>query len=240
MKFRFRPALAVATLAALAALSMLGTWQLQRLAWKKDLIESTKARLDAAPIALPEALARAGAGEDLEYQPVFAEGAYRHGIAANVFGTHAGKAGVFVFAPLDWAALDGRAGVVYVNRGFAPQDFADPATRADGLVQGAVRVEGLFRRAEEKRGFEKSLAPKDQPTDNLYFARDPKALAAAHGLEVPAYYIDSFGGETSAAWPKGGLTRVEFSNRHLEYALTWFGLGGALIGVYLAFSLRRD
>lgn len=239
MTFRFRLVLAAATLVAFCALCSLGAWQLQRLAWKNDLVARTTARLGAPPIPLADALARADAGENLDYQPVVAEGAYRHNAAANVFGTYGGKAGVYVFAPFDWAGPDGQSAVIYVNRGFAPQDFADPSTRADGLVSGLVRIEGLLRRAEVKRGLEKSLAPEDQPTDNLYFTRDPKVLAAAHGFDAPSYYIDSFGAEIIASWPRGGLTRVEFPNRHLEYALTWFGLAGALVGVYLAYSLHR-
>lgn len=233
MRFRFRPALAAATVAALAVLCALGTWQLQRLQWKNALVEKTEARLSAAPIALAEALARAEAGEDMEYRPVFAEGAFRHDQAAKVFTAHLGKAGVLVFTPLE---TDG--GVIYVNRGFVPQDLADTIVGAGPATP--VLVEGLFRSAERKAGFERTFAAKDQLLDNLYFARDPQVLAAAHGFAAPAFYIDSFARESAGEWPKGGLTRVEFSNRHLEYALTWFGLAGALAGVYLAYSFRRD
>ncbi len=232
MTFHFRPALTAAALAALAILCSLGSWQMQRLAWKTELIAKTEARLSAAPMPLDEALRRAEAGEDLEYQPVYADGVYRLDLAALVFGAHEGKPGAWVFTPFERSA-----GVIYVNRGFAPQDGAADAAKAGPAA--AVRVEGLFRSAEVKRGLERALAPVDQQADNLYFARDPERLAAAHSLDVPAYYIESFGRESAAPWPRGGLTRVEFPNRHLEYALTWFGLAGALVAVFLAFSFRR-
>ncbi len=32
---------------------------------------------------------------------------------------------------------------------------------------------------------------------------------------------------------------ADIPNRHLEYALTWFGLAASLIGVYAAMLLRR-
>lgn len=229
MTFRFRPALTAATFIALLILCSLGAWQLQRLDWKKALIAKTEARIASATMPLEEALARAERGEDMEYQPVVASGAWRGG-AAHVFAAHEGRAGVLVFAPFE---TGGR--VIYVNRGFSPQD--EVATLPEAA--GPARVEGLFRTPEAKGGFERLLAPKDQPADNLYFTRDPRRFAGAAGLGADGFYIDSFDEPRSALWPKGGLTRLEFSNRHLEYALTWFGLAGALLGVYLAFSLRR-
>jgi surfeit locus 1 family protein len=238
MKFRLRPGLAVAAAISLAILCSLGGWQLKRLAWKTDLIAQTEARLAAAPIPFVEALTRAAAGERMDYQPVYLDGAYANAFEARVFGTYDGAAGVYVFTPL--CVADDGVDCVYVNRGFAPQEFRDRALRADGEVEGMTRVEGLFRSAERKRGLEKWLAPKDQPTDNLYFVRDPQVLAARRAIAVPSFYVDAFGGATPAPWPKGGLTRVAFPNRHLEYALTWFGLAAALIGVFIAASVRRD
>ena len=241
MTFRFRPGLAVATAIALAILCSLGVWQLQRLEWKRDIIERMTTRLSAAPIAFDDAMAREASGENMEYQPVFLEGVYAHDLETRVFGTYEGAAGVYVFTPLD--AADPKTGgrrFVYVNRGFAPQAFRDPETRADGKIEGAVRIDGLFRHAERRRNFEKWLAPHDQPDDNLYFIRDPQILAARHSIDTAPFYIDSDGRESAAAWPKGGLTRIDIPNRHFEYALTWFGLAAALIGVFLAYSLKRS
>jgi surfeit locus 1 family protein len=40
-------------------------------------------------------------------------------------------------------------------------------------------------------------------------------------------------------FPKGGVTRLELPNRPLEYALTWYGLAAALVGVFAAFAVTR-
>ncbi len=245
MRLSLRPGLLVATAFALAVLCSLGAWQLRRLEWKRALIEATEQKRAAAPMPFDEAAARADAGEKMDYQPVYLDGAFANDLESLVFGTYEGAPGVYVFTPL--ATRDPAAGLrdsgrrfIYVNRGFAPQDFRDPETRRDGVVEGDIRVEGLFRSAEVKRGFEKWLQPKDQPEDNLYFVRDPRVIAAEREIEAPPYYVDSFGRENAGAWPKGDVTRVEFSNRHLEYALTWFGLAAALIGVFAVYSLKRD
>ncbi|MCA8887341.1 MAG: SURF1 family protein [Parvularculaceae bacterium] len=237
MTFRFRAGLTIATLIALAILSALGTWQLQRRAWKLDLIAQTEHRLGAAPIAFADALARTSKGENMEYAPVYLDGVYDNLREARVFGLLDGAAGVYVFTPM--TPRNGQDHVVYVNRGFAPQAFRDRQTRLDGEIDGPTRVEGLFRASERRHGVDAMVKPADAAGDNLYYTRDPAALAAAAGLATVDYYIDSDGRESAAPWPKGGVTRLEFSNRHLEYALTWYGLGAALIGVYLAFSLRR-
>ena len=68
--------------------------------------------------------------------------------------------------------------------------------------------------------------------------RDPQVFAEAFGIATLPVWIDSNGLENPAAWPKGGTTRLEFNNRHLEYALTWFGLAATLLVVFLAFSLK--
>ena len=39
--------------------------------------------------------------------------------------------------------------------------------------------------------------------------------------------------------PRGGVTRLDLPNRHLEYALTWYGLALTLIGVFVAFARGR-
>jgi surfeit locus 1 family protein len=40
-------------------------------------------------------------------------------------------------------------------------------------------------------------------------------------------------------FPKGGTTRLELPNRHLEYALTWYGLAAALVVIFAAFAITR-
>jgi surfeit locus 1 family protein len=39
--------------------------------------------------------------------------------------------------------------------------------------------------------------------------------------------------------PKGGVTMVDLPNRHLEYAITWYGLAGTLLAIYAAFVVAR-
>lgn len=239
-RFQFRPVLTVCVLIALAILIALGSWQLRRLEWKEALIAQVEARVNAAPIPFSKALARAEAGETMEYAPVFAEGVYTHDLESLVFAVQNGAPGVLVFTPLDASMPGSGRTFIYVNRGFAPQAFAAPEARSDGQVRGEVIVRGLFRTPERLSGIAKQFRREGQSTDGLWFVRDPDRFAAKAGVSAPDYYIDSSGAENPARWPEGGTTRLDFRNRHLEYALTWFGLAAALVGVWLVFSLPKS
>jgi surfeit locus 1 family protein len=229
-RFQFRPGVTIAAAFVLAALIALGTWQLQRLHWKQDLIARVEARVSAEPIPFDEAVRRAEAGENMEYAPVAITGRIDPARAADVFGTYDGEAGVYTFVPL--SSADEK---VYVNEGFTPQDMA---ATTPPPAEAEEKVTGLFRYAEEPAPPASWFRPAGKSVDGLWFVRDPQAFAAEAGSVSPPFYIDRFAVE-GRDWPKGGTTRLEFSNRHLEYALTWYGLAGALIAVWLAFSLKK-
>ena len=232
LQFQFRPILTICVGVALAILVSLGNWQLQRLEWKQDLLTKVDARIAAAPIAIDDALKRGGGGDALEYTPVKATGIFLVGAPSRVFGTYSGKPGVFLFEPFEAENL----GVIYVNRGFVPQSTDEMESPAP---TGAVEISGLLRSTEEITPPASWFRQSGVSADGFWFVRDPEAMGAANGLEsVSPFYIDQYAVD-SAQWPKGGTTRLDFRNKHIEYALTWFGLAGALIAIWLAMSVSR-
>jgi surfeit locus 1 family protein len=239
MSFHFRPVLTLFAALGMAMLIGLGSWQLQRLEWKRGLIARVEARIGAAPAPFAEIEKLWTETQDADYTPVVARGAFRHDLEAHVFGTLDGTAGYYIFTPLELAEPIDGARFVYVNRGFAPMALKDPARRPEGEIEGEVTVRGLFRGPGHARGVAALVAPVDDPAGNSWYQREPVRFAAAAGISALPVYIDSFGDETPGEWPKGGVTEVEFFNRHLEYALTWFGLAATLAGVWLAFSMSR-
>ena len=241
MSFHFRPILTIATIISLIILFSLGAWQIQRLQWKEDLIARIEARTAAEPIAVEEAYARWLTGEDMEYTPVYVQAAYQHEQEAHVFGTWDGTVGWYIFTPATpkISIADGRA--LYINRGFVPHAQKEAATRSDSLIMDdSSKIIGLLRTPQKAPAIAGSLTPRNSVDKNEWHSRDPLAFAASANLDVLPIWIDSSGAESSAEWPLGGTTRVEFNNRHLEYALTWFGLAATLIFVFAAFSLKRD
>jgi surfeit locus 1 family protein len=127
---------------------------------------------------------------------------------------------------------------VLVNRGFVTPQFRDPATRAEGAPEGEATVTGLLRMSEPGGGFLRH----NDPQNDRWFSRDVAAIAAARGLQDTApYFVDADATPNAGGWPRGGLTRITFSNSHLVYALTWFALMGMALAAawYVLHEWRR-
>lgn len=222
---------AVAAACAFALLIGLGTWQVQRLAWKEALIATVTARFAAPPTPLPSATewARLDQAQD-EFRRVAVSARFLNDKEALVFTTgstmRAGDSGpgYWVFTP---ARFEG--GTVMVNRGFVPQGRQDPATRRAGELTGPVQIVGVLRWPERPGLF----TPAADPAKNLWFARDPAAMAAAKGVgPVAPFYIEQEGPPAPGGLPQVGVLRPSFPNNHLGYAITWYGLAAVLVVIF--------
>ncbi len=218
--------------AGVAVLIGLGVWQLDRRVWKENLIATLTARLARAPGELPPLAdwPRLTPDKD-EYTRVTFSAEFSAGEEALVYT--AGSAfrpdvqgpGYWVFAP---ARLAG-GGIVLVDRGFVPYDRKQPATRAAGTPHGAIEMVGVMRWPETRGTF----TPADDPKGNVWYLRDPKAIAAAKKWDGAApFYIEQEAPEPPGGLPKPGKLAVNLPDNHLQYAITWFGLALGLAGVY--------
>lgn len=239
------PSLAAA--AALAVLVSLGTWQLQRMAWKEGLIAALTERLEAPPVALPApAQWRALTAADDEFRRVAVTAEFLHDREAAVYTLGSsmrsdgagGTPGYWIFTP---ARLDGGA-VVMVNRGFVPEANRDAASRRGGAVSGPVSLTGVLRWPEPAGTF----TPAADPGHNLWFSRDSDAIAAAKGLTttgvaVAPFYLELEGPDPPGGLPHTGRLQPVLPNNHFGYAMTWLGLAAVLTAVYGAWlvSTRR-
>ena len=200
-----------------AGFSALGVWQVQRLAWKQDLIRQVDARIHAAPVAAPPPDQVVTRQAD-RYRRVVVSGRFDHRRETLVKAVTDLGPGYWVLTPL----VTDRGFTVLINRGFVPSERQKPADRAAGQVEGEASVVGLLRLTEPGGGFLRA----NDPVGDRWFSRDVAGIARARGLSGPAapYFIDADSRPNLGGWPRGGLTVVRFANSHLIYALTWFGL----------------
>jgi surfeit locus 1 family protein len=240
MATRLRTLLApgLATLAALAVLLALGVWQLERKAWKESLIAQIDARAHGAPAEIaPEAQWPAWRAEEDEFRRVRLSGTFLHDKEVAVHGLMSGQRGAptqgyYLFTPLRLTS----GAVVMVNRGFVPLDLRDPARRGEPVPASEVAVTGLVRAPEARSWF----MPENEPAADRWFVRDIAEMARARDLErVAPFWIDLDPVPNAAGWPRPGQTKLAIPNNHLGYALTWFGIALALIGVFGAWARRR-
>ncbi len=229
---RFRPTLraTVAAAGVLVVLVGLGTWQVHRLEWKEGVIAYREARLALPPVSLGEETADG----DLAFRRARATGRFIHSreflIANRVRG---GRAGFDVVTPLRL----GPAGIVLVNRGWVPLDRADPDTRRKGQIAAETAVTGILR----KPGKTSPWVPDNEPAGNVWYHADPEAMAAVAGLErVRDTVLVADAKPNPGGLPVGRDPAVEISNRHLGYALTWYGLALVLVVIYFVFHWRRE
>ncbi len=224
-RLRFRPTLRATAIAlpALVTLLALGTWQLERLAWKTELIAHRQSQLAAPP--MPLAAVPAGAPAALDFRRVRARGVFLHEREIHLAATRRGKAGFRVITPLRRA--DGAT--LLVDRGWVPAAAREPARRALGQVAGEVEVEGVVRGGGRPGWF----TPDNDPAENYWFWRDLPAMAAAAGVEAPAIVLEAGPAANPGGLPIGREIVADPPNNHLGYAATWYILAAALAAIYV-------
>jgi len=232
---RFPVGLTLATAIALGILVALGVWQLQRLAWKEDLLARIAVAQTAPARPAGPVLAKLKGGADVGYTRVRAE---CPGLATapylELYGVREGQAGVRLISACVLAGAP--YGSLLVDRGFVGDDISarppvDAADRSPFTLVGVLR-------APDKTTF---VTPPNEVAANHWYSRDAVAMAKALKVTSPAPLFLMAETSTNPGWTALTPTPVpvDIPNRHLEYALTWFGLAGALGCVYAAVLWRK-
>lgn len=230
---RFPVGLTIATAVAFVILVALGTWQVQRLRWKEDLLARVAALEAAPPKTIGVALAATARGADVGFTRV---SAVCPGLATapyvELYAVRNGQAGVRLISA---CKVEGASyGSVLVDRGFVA-DTISARPPVDAAATAAVRVVGVLRASEPGNTF----SPPNTP--QRWYVRDVSGMAATLKAPRPAPLTLMAETSTNPEWK--ALTPApipaEIANRHLEYAITWYGLAAALLGVYAALLLKR-
>ena len=224
-------------LLSLAVLIGLGTWQLQRKAWKEDLLAKIADRVGAPPVWIGrDGQLTIVETDDREYLHVAFKGRFHHDKERYLYAPARTGLGWHVYTPLEWAPTH----FVWINRGFVPDERKDRATRREGQLSGEVEITGLVRVRHDKGAF----TPANDVAHNLWYWPDVAAMHASAfagtGASAFGYTVDAdLRPQPPGGLPRGGVTRLDLPNRHLEYALTWYGLALTLIGVFVASAHGR-
>jgi cytochrome oxidase assembly protein ShyY1 len=224
------------TLFGLAVLLGLGFWQVERLAWKENLIAALEQRVSAQPIPLPPSKEWSRLSqEDWEFRRVTAtveriEGvnyAYVH-TAGSPLRPDVKAPGYFVFVPARLATGE----VVVVNVGY------DPGDKSYKWTTKKAEITGYLRWPEGPRWF----VSESDASGTVWHVRDHRLMAERLGWGggVPPFYIDQESPVPPGGLPRPGPLTVKLRNDHLGYAITWFGLAGVLVVIFGVWIARRQ
>lgn len=232
---------AIVTLAMVVTCLGLGIWQLQRRLEKHTLIAALNERLAMAPEALPApAQWSALTPAKDEFRRVSFTATYAKLPDGMVYSSGSAVRDD-ISGPGTWAFLPAQtdAAIVAVNTGFAQntmQDRAQQDRAVSRLVTGqSVKLTGYLRFPEVAG----TLTPAENTARRLWFSRDHLAMARAlgwgeGGKAVAPFYVDLESPAPESGIPKPGPLTVRLKDDHLQYAITWFGLAGA---VMIAFAV---
>ena len=215
---------ALSTAAMLVVLMGLGTWQVQRLAWKQGILAQIEAAETAAPVPLgdnPRPFAKVSVTGKLRPDLAARYGAQVRDLPAGTIP------GAQLVVPLERPG----APPVLVDLGWVPEHGAPPPPAGD-----AVTVAGFVRPAEHAGRFSAA----DDPAGRRFYTLDPAAIGAALGLPAVAPFTLVVLGPPPATpgapIPSGHLPRPP--NNHLQYAITWYGLAAALVVIFVAYARK--
>lgn len=221
--------LTVACAVVLAMLLTLGAWQTQRMGWKAGLIAAAEAAATRPPVPLKTAF---DDGHGLEFRAVTLD---CPGLDTAPFlemrAIEEGEAGVRLISA---CRVEGFAFPFLIDRGFVPETVSARPT-VDATATRPVAIAGQLRLAPPP-GW---MTP--APQGKLFFGRDTIGMAKALGVGAAAPHVIFATTSTNPDWTalRPSAPPVVFSNNHLGYALTWFGLALALVGFYVALLRRR-
>ncbi|HET7884925.1 MAG TPA: SURF1 family protein [Bradyrhizobium sp.] len=211
----------------------LGVWQLQRRVEKHALIAALTERLAVEPVPLPPASEwNKLTPEKDEFRRVRFKATFGAGPDAMVYS--AGSAvRDDVSGPGTWAFMPARltsGEVVVINAGFVQNTMQDRTEQdrdvARLLTGGPTDFTGYIR-FPEHAGW---LTPAANFTKRLWFARDHLDMSHALGWgQAAPFYIDLELPVPPSGIPKPGPLQVHLKDDHLQYAITWFVLAGAVM-----------
>jgi cytochrome oxidase assembly protein ShyY1 len=224
---------AIFTLAMVAVCVGLGLWQLQRRVEKHALIAHLTERLAAAPAPLPQpAQWNALTPASDEFRRVRFTATYQALPDAMVYSSGSAVRDD-ISGPGTWAFLPARLPTgesVVINAGFVQNTMQD-REQQDRAVTRLIGNEPMtlsgYIRFPEAAG---ALTPAENIAKRLWFTRDHLAMAHALGWgEVAPFYIDLEQPVPASGIPKPGALEIHLKDDHLQYAITWFTLAGAVV-----------
>ena len=225
-KFKPKPLSTLITLVLFATLIGLGTWQIQRLHWKENLLASIHDNMAQKAVPMPETIDDTAAWQ---FRRVTLAGTfdYSHEMLVKPRMLD-GEVGYDMVVPFIRAS----GGTVMVDRGWISDALMSKASRPN---KGFMQIEGVLREVTKSSAF----TPDNDPVKKDWFWIDAKAMADASGLSDVAPMVLYIADKKPGVYPAGGIIRESIPNDHKQYAIFWFGMAFVLLAVWFLSHIER-
>ncbi len=236
--YRFAPAFwpTVAFVLVMALLLSLALWQMDRAQAKQALVEKRAAGEIAAPIRLSGATQLTAADR---YRPANVTGRFDTGqqwlLDNRIFR---GQAGYHVFTP--FIPHGENRPSLLVNRGWVSVGETREFLPQLAVPERSVTLHGRLD-SPASVALVLGVPPLESIEDRVRVqALDIAALAEARGLSLLKYALVIDEGEPGALQYDWSPIPPMGPEKHLGYAVQWFGLAVALLIIYVGVNSRRD
>ncbi|MFK7875731.1 MAG: SURF1 family protein [Paracoccaceae bacterium] len=214
---------ALVGIGGLLVLLWLGTWQIQRLAEKQELINKIEQTIVAEPV--PISAASGPSSENIRYRAVAISGEFAEG-HLRILASRKTLGPVYrIVRPFKVDAF----GAILVDTGWLKEGRDVPPTPTGKTV--------LVGNLDDPNEIDQFTPDPDQAA-NVWFARDVAAMSdALETQKIMVVLRDAPDIEIGVTpWP---VDTGNIPNDHLSYAITWFSLAAIWAGMTLAFVLRK-
>ena len=209
---------------ALLILVSLGTWQLERLRWKTDILSSMKESLSLPPLKITGQVI--DNIDQYSFRRIQLTGNYLYKdnitIYSKVFNKKVGK---HLIVPLET-----QYGIILVNRGFIPSDF----NIENNIKSGEISINGIVKFQQKINYF----TPNNNVIKNEWYYININEVSNFLSLPLLNFYIVEEN-NIKEKYPVGSQYNINIPNDHLQYAITWFSLALAL-SIFINIFWRKN
>ena len=200
----------------------LGTWQLYRLDWKKNLILEIEQGLNENPVLFNSTAIQ-------DYKKVFLEGKYFFDKQIYLYALNdSGQPGYEVLTPFKTNV----GFIVLFNRGWIPNNLKNSA-EINLDPNSKYKLTGILKKHSIKNPFK----PKNDINNNIWFYLDKSETSSFTKLELPDFIIVLSSKQQSSP-PYLKKITSDLPNNHLSYAITWYLISIAIMIFFLYFRKR--
>jgi|AntRauTorcE11897_2_1112592.scaffolds.fasta_scaffold04370_8 surfeit locus 1 family protein len=216
------------TLTGVVILVALGSWQVQRLQWKADVLTRIEARMNQPPAAMPEDIRDV---DQWDYRRVSVTGRFLHDhtfyLAPRQFDDQVGG---HLLTPFQRSSGD----VILINRGFVP----DPDHNEITYPAGEVKISGVVHIPDDRNMF----TPENTVGSKHVFWTDTGFISTETRLDVTGPLVLYEDIKDKGLYPVGGQIRLNIPNDHLQYAVFWYMMALVLSVIYYlyAFGFKQE